>query len=105
MRATALVAEATPDFAAGTAPTTASVAGAITQPIARVKPKNQVVSTNALVLGSQSVVTPSKSATPNRPAATTREVPSRATALLDEPAPIISPSAIGVMIAPASIAL
>jgi hypothetical protein len=32
-------------------------------------------------------------------------VPSRATALLDEPAPIISPSAIGVMIAPASIAL
>ena len=39
MRATVLVAEATPDLAAGTAPTTASVAGAMTQPIARVEPE------------------------------------------------------------------
>ena len=41
MRATVLVAEATPDLAAGTAPTTASVAGAMTQPIASARPKNQ----------------------------------------------------------------
>src|SRR4029450_4129798 len=105
MRATVLVADATPDLAAGTAPTTASVAGAITQPMASVKTKNQATSTSALVLGSQRIVSASMSATPNSPAATTREVPSRATALLDEPAPSISPRAIGAMTAPASIAL
>ena len=84
---------------------TASVAGAITQPIASASPKNQAASSSAFVLGSQNVVTARRSARPLRPAATTREVPSRRTALLDEPAPIISPSAIGLMIAPASIAL
>ena len=41
----------------------------------------------------------------DRPTATTLESPSRSRALLDEPAPIISPSASGLMIAPASIAL
>ena len=105
MRATVLVAEATPDLAAGTAPTTASVAGAITQPMARARPKNQATSTSAFVSGSQSVVNASRMARPVSPAATTRAVPTRPTALLDEPAPIISPSAIGLMIAPASIAL
>ena len=105
MRATVLVAEATPDLAAGTAPTTASVAGAMTQPIARASPKNQAASASAPVCGSQSVVSASMIARPVRPAATTREMPSRSTALLDEPAPIINPSAIGLMTAPASIAL
>jgi hypothetical protein len=99
------VAEATPDLAAGTAPTTASVAGAMTQPVASVRPKNQATSQGALVPVSHSVVNASMPATPARPAATTREVSRRATALLDEPAPSISPSAIELMIEPASIAL
>jgi hypothetical protein len=73
MRATVFVAEATPDFAAGTAPTTAFVAGAMTQPIAKARPKNQRASTNAPVCGSQSVVNASMLARPPRPAATTRE--------------------------------
>src|SRR5262245_26548478 len=105
IRATVLVAEATPDFAAGTAPTTASVAGAITQPIAIVSPKNQAASVTALVSGAQDMVTARTSARPVRPIEITRAVPSRRTALLDEPAPSISPSAIGLMSAPASIAL
>ena len=42
---------------------------------------------------------------PVSPAATTRAVPSRPTSLLEEPAPIISPSAIGLITAPALIAL
>ena len=105
MRATVLVAEATPDLAAGTAPTTASVAGAMTQPIASARPKNQRASVSAPVCGSQNVVSASMVARPVRPTATTRETPSCSAALLDEPAPIISPSAIGLMIAPASIAL
>ncbi len=105
IRATVFVAEATPDFAAGTAPTTASVAGAITQPIESASPKNQAASTSAPVFDSQSIVSAKRSASPARPAVTTRAVPSRCTALLDEPAPSISPSAIGLMIAPASIAL
>ena len=105
MRATVFVAEATPDLAAGTAPTTASVAGAITQPIARVSPKNQAASVKAPVSGFHSIVSARASAKPVRPIATTRVTPSRFTALLDEPAPIISPSAIGLMTAPASIAL
>ena len=72
MRATVLVAEATPDLAAGTAPTTASVAGAMTQPIARARPKNQATSAKAPVSGSQSVVSARRIARPVRPAATTR---------------------------------
>jgi hypothetical protein len=36
------IADATPDCAAGTAPTTASVAGAITQPMESASAKNQV---------------------------------------------------------------
>jgi hypothetical protein len=44
IRATVLVAEAMPALAGGTAPTTASVAGAMTQPIARVRKKNQATS-------------------------------------------------------------
>ena len=44
-------------------------------------------------------------ARPARPTATTRDAPRRSAALLDEPAPSIRPSAIGLMIAPASIAL
>src|SRR4051812_37165303 len=94
MRATVLVAEATPDLAAGTAPTTAFVAGAITQPIASARPKNQKPNATAPVCGFQSVVSASTIARPLKPTATTREVPRRSTALLDEPAPIIKPSAI-----------
>src|SRR5215204_4725870 len=89
-----------PVFAAGTAPTTASVAGAMTQPIARVSPKNHGTSVSALVCGSQKMVVASRSARPISPAATTRAVPSRRTTLLDEPAPIIRPSAIGLITAP-----
>src|SRR5688572_20582110 len=105
MRATVLVAEATPDLVAETAPTTASVAGAMIQPIARARPKNQATSVTAPVSDSQGTVSAKRSARPVRPAATTREVPRCPTALLDEPAPSINPSAIGLMTAPASIAL
>ena len=105
MRATVLVAEATPDLAAGTAPTTASVAGAMTQPMASVAPKNQAISVKVPVSGPQSVVSANATARPASPAATTLAVPRCLTALLDEPAPIISPSAIGLMTTPASIAL
>ena len=51
IRATVFVADATPDLAAGTAPTTASVAGAMIQPIARVRPNNQPTSSQAPVFG------------------------------------------------------
>src|SRR5918992_1564621 len=105
MRATVLVADATPDLAAGTAPTTASVAGAMIQPIETARPKNQAIKVSAPVCGSQNVVSARRIARPVRPAATTFAVPSRLTALLDEPAPIINPSAIGLITAPASIAL
>ena len=81
MRATVLVAEATPDLAAGTAPTTAFVAGAMTQPIASASPKNHAASASAPVCGSQSVVSASMSARPVRPMATTRAVPSRSRGL------------------------
>src|SRR5215216_5929260 len=104
MRATVLVADATPDLAAGTAPTTASVAGAITQPIATVSPKNHARRAGEPVFGLQSTAEPSKIARAISPAPTTRAVPSRRTALLDEPAPTINPSAIGLIRAPASIA-
>src|SRR4029077_15592043 len=90
MRATVLVAEATPDLAAGTAPTTALVAGAMTQPIASARPKNQNASVTAPVCGSQKVVNASVPARPIRPTATTLETPSLSAALLEEPAPIIS---------------
>ena len=66
IRATVFVAEATPDLAAGTAPTTASVAGAITQPIASASPKNQAASASALVLGSQSMVSARMTARPRQ---------------------------------------
>ena len=95
MRATVLVAEATPALAGATAPTTASVAGAMIQPIDRARPKNQATSASALVAGSKNVVSASRIARPLSPAATTRVIPSRRTALLDEPAPIINPSASG----------
>src|SRR3954462_12405736 len=98
MRATVLVAEAMPDLAGGTAPTTALVAGAMTQPIARARPKNQRASVTAPVCDSQRVVSASMTARPLRPRATPLETPSRSAALLEEPAPIISPSAIGLMI-------
>jgi hypothetical protein len=49
-------------------------------------------------------VVASTTLTPVRPAATTRAVPSRSTARLDDPAPMTRPSASGDMIAPASIA-
>ena len=77
IRATVFVAEATPDLAAGTAPTTASVAGAMTQPIARVKPKNQAMSADALRARVPERRQPEHDARPDRPAATTRAVPSR----------------------------
>src|SRR3954462_8614233 len=105
MRGTVLVAEATPDFAAGTAPTTALVAGAMTHPIARARPKNQRGSVGAPVCGSHKGVSASMTEGPIRPTATTLEMPSRSAALLEEPAPIMSPSAIGLLIAPASLAL
>src|SRR3954468_13903714 len=88
MRATVFVADATPDLAAGTAPTTASVAGAMIQPIARARLKNHAASVGAPVCGSQNVVRASVTARPVRPMATTRETPRRSAALLDEPAPI-----------------
>src|SRR5687767_560715 len=105
MRATVLVADATPDLAAGTAPTTASVAGAMTQPIERASPKNQKTNPSVPVSDPQNEVSARSTARPVRPAATTRDVPSRFTALLEEPAPIINPRASGLMTAPASIAL
>ncbi len=77
----------------------------MTQPIASARAKNHPTSTTAVVSGSKSAVSANRIASPPRPAATTREVPSRPTALLDDPAPIINPSAIGLMTAPASIAL
>src|SRR3954464_13093092 len=102
MRATVLVAEATPALAAGTAPTTAPVAGAMTQPIARARPKNQRASVSAPVCGSHRVggwgarvwvpqggVGASWVARLFRPGATPGETPSRSAALLEEPAPII----------------
>src|SRR3954464_14514905 len=110
MRATVLVAEATPALAAGTAPTTALVAGAMTQPIARARPKNQRASVSAPVCGSHRVVSASMVARPQGVVAPGRgagligrggtpgETRSRSAALLEEPAPIISPSAIGLMI-------
>ena len=45
IRATVFIADATPERAAGTAPTTASVAGAITQPIESASAKNHTSST------------------------------------------------------------
>src|SRR5690349_1245601 len=105
MRATVFVADATPDLAAGTAPTTASVAGAMTQPMARVTPRNQATSQSTLVFGPQSSVNASGRAVQARPAATTRAVPRRRTALLDVAAPTISPSVIGLITAPALMAL
>ena len=75
------------------------------QPIASVTPNSQATSAQALVSGVQSVVRARRIERPVSPAATTRAVPSRRTALLDEPAPIISPSAIGLITTPASIAL
>src|SRR3954471_24909513 len=91
MRATVLVADATPDFAAGTAPTTAPVAGAMIQPMASAARKNQTGRGTGAGCGSQRGVSASMSAKPVRPTAITREAPIRSTALLDEPAPIIRP--------------
>src|SRR3954447_17397121 len=105
MRATVFVAEAMPDLAEGTAPTTALVAGAMIQPIARAAPKNQSASVMGPVCGSHREVMASMRANPMSPAATTLLTPMRSAALLEEPAPIISPGASGLMIAPASIAL
>lgn len=99
------IADATPDLAAGTAPTTASVAGAMTQPMDSAKAKNQASSQPTEVVVSHSSVRARRVETPTRPTLTTRAAPRRETARLDEPAPITSPSAIGDMIAPASIAL
>src|SRR5918996_6423881 len=96
IRETVFIAEATPDRAAGTAPTTASVAGAIVQPIDSASRKNQPSSTIALVDGSHSTVLARSTPTPVSPAATTGAVPSRSTARLDDPAPITSPSASGL---------
>ena len=72
MRATVLVADATPDLAAGTAPTTASVAGAMTQPIESASPKNQKTRPSVPVSDSQNEVSARSTARPVRPAATTR---------------------------------
>ena len=99
MRATVFVADATPELAGGTAPITASVAGAITQPSASASPKNQSTSSMALVSGLQSVDqrragSASRAETGRR---RREDVPRRAAALLDEPAPSIRPSAIGLM--------
>ena len=80
MRPTVFVADATPVFAAGTAPTTTSVAGAITQPIARVRQKNQTPRTTGLVSGDHNTVSASIAAVPIRPADTTGDVPRRRTA-------------------------
>ena len=75
------------------------------QPLSELMPALHAAYPGALVLGSQSMVSARTSPRPVRPTATTRAVPSRRTALLEEPAPIIRPSARGLMIAPASIAL
>src|SRR3954462_59295 len=56
MRATGLVAEAAPVLAAGRAPTTAAAAGAMTQPIESVRPKNQATRARPPVCGCQTVV-------------------------------------------------
>src|SRR4051812_12467045 len=98
IRATVLVADAIPDLAAGTEPTTALVAGAMTQPIARARPKNQSASVTAPVFVPQKLVSASITERLIRPTATPLDAPSRSVALLDEPAPIISPSASGLMI-------
>ena len=104
MRATVFVAEATPDLAADTAPTTAFVAGAMTQPIASARPKNQSVRASSGVgLPEHGQGQHNREAGEARCDDTRNAQP--LTALLDEPAPIIRPSAIGLMIAPASIAL
>ena len=98
------MAEATPDLAAGTALTTASVAGAITQPMERARKKTHGSSARRLVSASHRSVVASTTARPVSPAATTGPIPTRSTALLDEPAPMIRPSASGDMTAPASMA-
>ena len=100
-----LVAEATPERAAGTAPTTASVAGAITQDMARVSRKNQAAIQPQPVVRDHSSTAASSRPSPASPADTTGAVPTRWATLFDEPAPTISPSVIGLMIAPAWMAL
>src|SRR3954470_11293683 len=104
IRATVFMAEATPDLAAGTALTTASVAGAITQPIERARKNTHASSAYTLVSASHRSVVAITIARPVRPAATTGAIPIRSTARPDEPAPMIRPSASGAMTAPASIA-
>src|SRR5919107_141659 len=104
IRATVFVAEATPDFAAGTAPTTASVAGAMIQPIDRASPKNHATSPRVLVSGSKNAVRDRRTERPVGPPARRRAEPSQTTPFPAGPAPIISPSAIGLMTAPALIA-
>jgi len=68
-------------------------------------PRNHASSATLPVSGSNSGVSPSIIASPAKPPPTTRATPARATSLLDEPAPSTRPSVIGLMIAPAWIAL
>ena len=106
-RATVFIADATPDRAAGTAPTTASVAGAITQPIDQregEEPDEQHAGSGVGLPQQRGREHERQAGQPDgdRPA----PCPIRPTARLDEPAPDddAAPAAIGLMTAPASIA-
>src|SRR5215510_3134640 len=96
------MAEATPDFSRGTAFMTDVVDGAITQPIEKAMPQNHRPSGQYGMSAVHASVEASSADWIARPATTSFLPPTFAPSLTLEPAPIIRPSAIGSIAAPAS---
>src|SRR5665648_318487 len=102
---TSFIADATPASAGGTDPITESVAGAITEPIARPSTNNQRTISQTDCAGVQKTVAERTSASRTMPTATTRFVPNLVTRRLLVVALSISPIARGIIVAPALSAL
>src|SRR5665647_2918903 len=102
---TSFIADATPALAGGTEPITESVAGAITEPIARPSTNHQTTIGQTESPGVPNTVAHRTSASKAMPTATTRFVPNLATRRLLLVALSISPSASGIIVPPASSAL
>ena len=82
-----------------------SVAGPMIQPIDSARPKNHSPRGQYAISGVQARLVANSAARPTRPVVTTRVVPSRATSLMLDPAPMTSPKASGTIAAPACSAL
>ncbi len=104
-RVTSLMADPTPALASGTALMTDSVAGAIAAPMASARKNVTTPSSTAAMSTVQAMLVQSTAATPKSPPAMTRARPKRTDSLFEAPEPTTSPSASGIMHAPACSAL